>query len=67
MANSNFGHCKHCKYFNSPAPKPLDLEEARCNEPKLKKFELRVFGAGGCSAFQMRQGLSTELERPLPI
>jgi len=43
------------------------LEEAGCNEPKLKKLELRVFGASGCNAFQLREGLSVELERPLPI
>lgn len=66
MARSHFGHCKHCKYFASPAPKPLDLEEAPCNEPKLKKYDLRVFGASGCNAFELRRGLAETLEPTLP-
>lgn len=64
MANQQWGHCKHCKYFGSPAKQPLGEEEARCQEPTLSRFELLVFGASGCNAFELRQGVAETTEQP---
>ena len=62
----SWGHCKHCKFFASPARVPLSTEEARCMQPQLSRFSLSVFGASGCSAFELRQGLpSTVEEQPV--
>lgn len=64
MANRNWGHCQHCKYFASPARVPLPTEEARCFHPQLKKYELVVFGASGCKGFELRPGLQPAVEEP---
>lgn len=64
MADQTWGHCQHCKYFASLARIPLPTEEARCRQPELARFNLRVFGASGCSAFELREGLEKEVERP---
>ena len=64
MASSNFGHCKHCRYFASPSKRPLELEEAPCTEPRLRAFGLITFGASGCNAFTLREGLSERVELP---
>jgi hypothetical protein len=64
MADQKWGHCKHCKYFASPARIPLDAEEARCLHPVLSKYELEVFGASGCSGFELRPGLPADVEQP---
>lgn len=65
MAEKNWGHCKHCRYFASRSKVPLGNEEARCLQPELSRFELRVFGASGCSAFELRQGLDSSVEQPV--
>jgi hypothetical protein len=57
MADGRWGHCQHCRFFASPARLPVVEEEARCTEPTLAKFELQVFGASGCNAFELRPGL----------
>lgn len=57
MAEKNWGNCKNCKHFGSHARQPDAAEAARCNQPQLSKFELRVFGAAGCNAFELRPGL----------
>jgi hypothetical protein len=62
MAEKNWGHCKNCKHFGSHARQPDAAEAARCNQPQLTKFELRVFGASGCNAFELRAGLGEEAE-----
>ena len=62
MRQPSFGHCKHCRHFASPARKPLDLEEARCLQPHLQNYELIVFGASGCNAFELREGLMATVE-----
>jgi hypothetical protein len=62
--NPNWGHCKNCRHFASPAALPLDTEEAVCKQPALAKFSLTVFGACGCSAFELRSGLPTSVEQP---
>lgn len=68
MADHQWGHCEHCKFFASPAPVPLDAEEAECKHPILSKYGLHVFGASGCNGFQLRPGLSQKKgpERPKP-
>lgn len=63
MAEFRWGHCKNCKYFGSPSQVPVATEEARCLEPRLSKFELKVFGACGCNAFELRSGLPSEAEQ----
>jgi hypothetical protein len=63
-ASANWGHCGHCRFFGSPAKAPLDGEQAGCNEPTLTRFELRVFGMSGCNHFELRPGLSGEVEQP---
>jgi hypothetical protein len=62
--NTTWGHCSHCRYFDSPAKAPLDGEEAACLKPALSKFQLRVFGTCGCNAFELRAGLSKTVEEP---
>ena len=60
----SWGHCGHCRFFDSPARAPLDGEEAACKEPTLAKSELRVFGMSGCNRFELRAGLSKTVEEP---
>ncbi|HLV68593.1 MAG TPA: hypothetical protein VKY73_22405 [Polyangiaceae bacterium] len=62
--DNDWGHCQHCKFFDSPARIPLPTEEARCRHPELSKYKLVVFGASGCSGFQLRPGLQPEVEQP---
>lgn len=62
--NQNWGHCQHCKHFASPARAPLPAEEARCLQPELGKYELIVFGASGCRAFELRPGFQASIEEP---
>ena len=64
MADGRWGHCQHCRFFASPARLPLVEEEARCAEPTLAKYELLVFGASGCKAFDLRPGLAETAEQP---
>lgn len=64
MADDNWGHCRNCRYFGSPASQPLGSEEARCKQPDLEQFELRVFGSSGCNAWELRPGVSEEAEFP---
>jgi hypothetical protein len=64
MQDANWGHCNHCKHFGSPAKAPLGGEEAGCNEPRLSKFQLRVFGACGCNRFMLRPGFTQAAESP---
>lgn len=66
MANHEWGHCQHCKHFGSLARIPLPNEEARCHQPELARYELKVFGASGCRAFELRAGLEKEVEEPRP-
>lgn len=63
MAEAGWGHCQHCKYFASPARVPLVEEQARCQQPTLSRFELMVFGASGCNAFELRQGVAESTEQ----
>ena len=64
MGDKNWGHCNHCKFFESPARAPLGGEEARCLHPVMGKHDLRVFGACGCDLFDLRPGFSSDVERP---
>lgn len=64
MPNSMWGHCQHCKYFASPARAPLGTEQAACTEPHLQPYRLLVFGASGCTQFELREGLSRAVEEP---
>lgn len=65
MANGNWGHCQHCKYFGSPARNPLGNEEAPCKHPELSRFQLIVFGASGCTGFDLRPGITGVSEEPI--
>jgi len=60
----NWGHCKSCKFFASPARVPLGSEEARCAQPTLARFSLTVYGSCGCNTWELRQGLSLSSEEP---
>ena len=62
MEEKHWGHCRSCKFFGSPARVPLGGEEARCQQPKLVKFELTVYGSNGCNAWELRPGLSKKIE-----
>jgi hypothetical protein len=64
MANHKWGHCEHCRFFASPALVPVGNEESKCMHPVLAKYDLLVFGAGGCSGFELRAGLPESVERP---
>lgn len=64
MTERHWGHCQHCKYFASLARIPLASEEARCLQPELARYDLKVFGACGCKAFELRAGLSRDVEEP---
>ncbi len=63
--NKHWGHCQHCNYFSSPARIPLPTEEAHCNQPDLKRYELVVFAASGCNEFRLREGLPVTVEEPV--
>ena len=66
--DANWGHCKNCAHFASPAARPLVNEEAACRQPSLARFKLVVFGACGCNAFEVRPGLPDVVERaPLAL
>jgi hypothetical protein len=65
---TRWGHCKNCRHFASPAAVPLGEEEASCKQPSIAKFELTVFGACGCNAFEVRLGLPDTVEHaPLAV
>jgi hypothetical protein len=66
MADHAWGHCQHCRYFGSLAVIPLPNEEARCKHPELSRYELKVFGASGCRAFELRAHLEPERDREKP-
>jgi len=62
MPDDQWGHCQHCKHFGSPARAPLGNEEAACGQPQLARHKLVVFGASGCTLFELRAGLSPQVE-----
>ena len=62
MAEGEWGHCRHCRFFASPARLPLGDEEAACEHPTLSQFHLRVFGASGCDGYELRPGLAAREE-----
>jgi hypothetical protein len=37
-----------------------------CNQPELAEHKLSVFGACGCTLFELRAGLAPEVEQPVP-
>jgi hypothetical protein len=65
MSTANWGHCHRCKFFASPSRQPLEDEEAACKQPELSRYALRVFGASGCNAFEVRAGLAETEEHPI--
>jgi hypothetical protein len=42
-------------------------EEAACKHRELSRFQLIVFGASGCTGFELRPGISAETEAPIYI
>ena len=66
--DAQWGHCKNCRHFASPAARPLGSEEAACQHPSLSKFHLTVYGSCGCNGFDVRPGLPDVVERaPLSL
>lgn len=63
MSDRQWGHCKHCKHFGSPAAQPLEAEESRCLHPALSRYELRVYGSNGCNGWELRPGLAPQVEQ----
>ncbi|HXJ19987.1 MAG TPA: hypothetical protein VMT03_07105 [Polyangia bacterium] len=41
---------------------PFGTEEALCKQPALAKFELTIFGSNGCNGWELRPGLSPQVE-----
>jgi hypothetical protein len=66
MADKHWGNCKNCRYFSSRAAQPEADERARCMQPELQDFDLIVFGASGCNAFELRVGLTEESSEQPP-
>jgi hypothetical protein len=64
MAEGKWGHCHNCTYFGSPARAPLVNEEAACRHPDMARYGLSVFGASGCTLFELRMGISEQVEEP---
>jgi hypothetical protein len=60
VEEENWGHCKTCKFFASPAHVPLGSEEARCAQPTFARFALTVYGSCGCNAWAQRPGMPKE-------
>jgi hypothetical protein len=64
----NWGNCKGCRHFSSGNSNPNDTEVARCMQPELRNFELRVSGASGCNAFDARAGVAGGVhQEPAPM
>jgi len=61
-ADGRWGHCRSCRFFGSPARVPFGTEEALCKQPALAKFELTIFGSNGCNGWELRPGLSPQVE-----
>ncbi|MET0405558.1 MAG: hypothetical protein ABW123_24280 [Cystobacter sp.] len=59
MAEHDRGHCKDCRYFNSPSARPEGGERAQCRQPELEQFALEVAGDCGCNAFEARAEASS--------
>jgi hypothetical protein len=52
MANSNWGKCKDCKWWQiEPGAKVSSTTAGLCIEEKLQPFRLRVSGNSGCNRF----------------
>jgi hypothetical protein len=66
MENGQWGHCKHCLHFGSPAAQPFGAEEAPCLNPSFRRFELRVYGSNGCRGWVARAGLPHTVEQGQP-
>lgn len=66
MDGGNWGHCKDCEHFGSPADRPLEREEARCRAPALERFNLRVYGSNGCNQYELRSSLASPHTRRVP-
>ncbi|MHB8419321.1 MAG: hypothetical protein ACYDCL_14685 [Myxococcales bacterium] len=66
MADDRWGHCRECKFFGSPARRPLEDEEAACLHPVLSKYKLTVFGASGCNGWDLRGGIEAGSDQPSP-
>ncbi len=52
MADSQWGKCKDCKWFQvEPGAKPGNNTMGLCIEEELQPFRLRVSGNSGCNRF----------------
>jgi hypothetical protein len=56
MKDRAWGHCQDCRFFAKPEPvRRLDGHAgAYCQHPVLSKYQLFVYGAGGCNGFDLR-------------
>jgi hypothetical protein len=62
--DAKWGHCMHCRFFGCAAEVPLATEEAYCQQPDHGRLKLTVFGTNGCTGFELRHGMSPEVEHP---
>jgi len=52
MADSEWGKCKDCKWFQiEPGASPANNTMGLCIEERLQPFRLRVSGNSGCNRF----------------
>lgn len=52
MADSNWGECKGCKWWQiEPGANSASTTAGQCIEEKLQPFVLRVSGNSGCNRF----------------
>jgi hypothetical protein len=52
MANSAWGKCKDCKWFQiEPGAKVSNNTMGLCIEDELQRFRLRISGNSGCNKF----------------
>lgn len=52
MANTNWGLCKECKWWQlEPKAPPTNTTAGLCIEERLQPFRLRVTGISGCDRF----------------
>ena len=58
MADSKWGKCKGCRFFDShSASAEDDTGVAKCTQPELADFDLKVSDDSGCNAFEARVGI----------
>lgn len=59
MADNKWGKCKGCRFFESHSAGGEEDSSAiaKCTQPELADFDLRVSADSGCNAFEARVGV----------